>query len=147
MRLLPLAPFALAVQTSLAAPGPAQAPGTPAAPAAPAARVLIKAGRLIDGRANDVRTGVGILIEGDRISAVGPIARLEPQAAGARVIDLSGMTVLPGFIDTHTHLLLQGDPTAASYDEQLLKQSTPYRAILGARNARLALEHGFTTIR
>ncbi|MGH9260835.1 MAG: amidohydrolase family protein, partial [Acidimicrobiales bacterium] len=144
MRLLPLVPFALAVQTSLGAPAPAQAPGAPAAPAAPAVRVLIKAGGLIDGRANEVRTGVGILIEGDRISAVGPIARLEPQAAGARVIDLSGMTVLPGFIDTHTHLLLQGDPTAASYDEQLLKQSTPYRAILGARNARLALEHGFT---
>jgi imidazolonepropionase-like amidohydrolase len=57
------------------------------------------------------------------------------------------MTVLPGLIDTHTHLLLNGDPTSGSYDEQLLYQSTPYRAILAARNARLALEHGFTAIR
>jgi imidazolonepropionase-like amidohydrolase len=63
------------------------------------------------------------------------------------VIDLAQMTVLPGLIDAHTHLLLQGDPTAASYDEQLLYQSTPYRAILAARNARIALEHGFTAIR
>jgi imidazolonepropionase-like amidohydrolase len=63
------------------------------------------------------------------------------------VIDLSRLTVLPGFIDTHTHILLQGDITAADYDEQLLKQSTPYRAILAARIARIALEHGFTSMR
>src|SRR5204862_511932 len=90
---------------------------------------------------------VGILIEGDRIKAVGPVAQVQGQAKGARVIDLSQMTVLPGLIDTHTHLLLQGDPTAGSYNDQLLYQSTPYRAILAARNARIALEHGFTTIR
>ncbi|HXF94814.1 MAG TPA: amidohydrolase family protein [Gemmatimonadales bacterium] len=114
---------------------------------APAAPTLIKAGRLIDGRADAVQQQVGILVEGDRIRAVGPLARIEAQARDARVIDLSHMTVLPGLIDTHTHLLLQGDPTAESYDEQLLKQSIPYRAILGARNARIALEHGITTIR
>jgi imidazolonepropionase-like amidohydrolase len=50
-------------------------------------------------------------------------------------------------IDAHTHLLLQGDVTAADYDAQLLTQSIPYRAILAARNARLALEHGFTALR
>jgi imidazolonepropionase-like amidohydrolase len=109
--------------------------------------VLVKAGRLIDGRADAPRTGVAILVEGERIKAVGSLAQLEPQAKGARVIDLSRLTVLPGFIDTHTHLLLQGDPTAQSYDEQLLYQSIPYRAILAARNARLALEHGFTALR
>jgi imidazolonepropionase-like amidohydrolase len=113
----------------------------------PATSVLIKAGRLIDGIGNTPRTGVGILVVGDRIQAVGPLAQITAQAGDARVIDLSGMTVLPGFIDTHTHLLLNGDPTAASYDEQLLYQSIPYRAILGARNARLALEQGFTTLR
>jgi hypothetical protein len=50
-------------------------------------------------------------------------------------------------IDTHTHVLLQGDITAADYDEQLLKQSTAYRAILGTRSVRRALDYGFTTIR
>ena len=117
------------------------------APSPPAATVLIKAGRLIDGRSDAPQSGVGVLIEGERIKAVGPLAQIQSQAKGARVIDLSQMTVLPGFIDTHTHLLLQGDPTAQSYNEQLLYQSTPYRAILAARNARIALEHGFTAIR
>ena len=130
---------------TLAAVTPAWAQAPPPAQTAPP--LLIKAGRLIDGRSDAPQSGVGILIEGDRIKAVGPIAQVQGQARGARVIDLSQMTVLPGFIDTHTHLLLQGDPTAQSYNEQLLYQSTPYRAILAARNARIALEHGFTAIR
>ncbi|PYO95894.1 MAG: amidohydrolase [Gemmatimonadetes bacterium] len=115
--------------------------------ARPAAPVLVKVGRLIDGRSDAPQAGVGILIDGDRIKAVGPLAQVQGQAQGARVIDLSQMAVLPGLIDTHTHLLLQGDPTAESYNEQLLYESTPYRAILAARNARIALEHGFTAIR
>ena len=115
--------------------------------AQPAPPIFIRAGRLIDGRSDAAQSGVGILIEGERIKAVGPLAQVQGQAKGARVIDLSQMTVLPGFIDAHTHLLLQGDPTAQSYNEQLLYESTPYRAILAARNARIALEHGFTAIR
>src|SRR6266511_3421813 len=126
------APPCLAAQASAAAPPPL---------------ILVKAGRLIDGRSAQVQANVGILIDGERIRAVGPVAQIEAQARGARVIDLSQMTVLPGFIDTHTHLLLQGDVTSADYDVQLLYQSIPYRAILGARNARIALEHGFTTVR
>ena len=114
---------------------------------APSQAVLIKAGRLVDGRSPQVQTNVGILVEGERIRAVGPLAQLQAQAGNARVIDLSQMTVLPGMIDAHTHLLLQGDVTSQDYEDQLLKQSIPYRAILAARNARIALEHGFTAIR
>src|SRR6266536_3579829 len=126
------------------------AASTLAAQATPAPRTqptLIKAGRLIDGRTDQVQTNVGILVDGDRIRAIGPLAQVQAQAQNAKVIDLSQMTVLPGLIDTHTHLLLQGDPTSESYDAQLLYQSIPYRAILAARNARLALEHGFTALR
>src|SRR2546426_2641287 len=115
--------------------------------ASPPRQTLVKAGRLIDGRSDAPQANVGILVEGERIVAVGPLAQVQGQAKNATVVDLAGMTVLPGFIDTHTHLLLQGDPTSESYDQQLLYQSTPYRAILAARNARLALEHGFTAIR
>lgn len=122
------------------------APPAPPLPAA-AQPVLIKAGRLIDGRSPQVQANVGILIEGQRIRAVGPLAPVQAQAPNARVIDLSHMTVLPGLIDTHTHLLLQGDITSQDYEDQILKQSIAYRAILAARNARIALEHGFTAIR
>ncbi|HEU5260948.1 MAG TPA: amidohydrolase family protein [Gemmatimonadales bacterium] len=131
------------VTVALCGTATAQAPATSTPPQA----VLIKAGRLIDGRSDTPQANVGILIDGERIRAVGPLARIQTQAGGARVVDLSQMTVLPGLIDTHTHLLLQGDPTAESYNAQLLYQSIPYRAILAARNARIALEHGFTTIR
>jgi len=135
--------FVLFATLAIATPARAQPPR----PVQTASPVLIKAGRLIDGRSDGPQSGVGILIEGDRIKAVGPLAQVQAQARGARVIDLSQMTVLPGFIDAHTHLLLQGDSTAQAYNDQLLYESTPYRAILAARNARIALEHGFTAIR
>jgi imidazolonepropionase-like amidohydrolase len=108
---------------------------------------LVHAGRLIDGVADQIRTDLGIVVTGERITFVGPWAEAHRQSPGARVIDLSRATVLPGLIDDHVHILLQGDPTAASYEEQLLRQSTPYRAILGARNAYHALTEGFTALR
>src|SRR3989442_4856383 len=110
-------------------------------------QMLIKAGRLVDGRSQQVQTNVAILAAGERIKAVGAVAQLQSQAQIALIIDLSKMTVLPGLIDAHTHLLLQGDITSQEYEDQLLKQSIPYRAILAARNARLSLEHGFTALR
>src|ERR1700682_5791973 len=113
-------------------------------PVATPKKIAIRAGRLIDGKSDKPVQNALILIEGDTIVSVTPGAT--PPAA-MELIDLSTSTVLPGFIDTHTHVLLNGDVTAEDYDVQLLKQSIPYRAILGARNARVALEHGFTTIR
>jgi len=117
------------------------------APTAPPKRIIIRAGRLIDGAAQNARSDQGILVEGDRIVAVGPYSEVSGRASGAERIDLSGMTVLPGLIDNHTHVLLQGDITAADYDEQLLKESIPYRAIRATAAARTALLNGFTTIR
>jgi imidazolonepropionase-like amidohydrolase len=120
--------------------------GAPA-PTAPLKRVIIHAGRLIDGVAETARSNQGILVEGDRIIAVGPYAEVSGRAAGADRVDLGGMTVLPGLIDNHTHVLLQGDITVADYDEQLLKESIPYRAIRATAAARTALLNGFTAIR
>lgn len=129
---------------TLPAAGRAQAPaGAPRPPA----RILVHAGRLIDGLADTPRADQGVLIEGERIVAVGPYADLEGRAAGAERIDLGRMTVLPGLIDNHTHILLQGDITAADYDEQLLKESIPYRTIRATVAARKALMNGFTTLR
>jgi imidazolonepropionase-like amidohydrolase len=111
---------------------------------APPKRLAIRAGRLIDGKSDAPIANALILVEGDKIVSVTPGGSAP---AGVQLIDLSKATVLPGFVDTHTHVLLQGDITEADYDAQLLKESIPYRAILAARNARIALEHGFTTIR
>ena len=125
---------------------PARLPAQTTAPT-PAKRTLIRAGRLIDGELDRVRVDQGILIEGDRISKVGPYSEVAGAAGDATVLDLSAMTVLPGLIDNHTHILLQGDITAADYDEQLLKESIPYRTIRATVAVRTALEHGFTTMR
>ena len=115
---------------------------------APPSIVLIKAGRLIDVRAGRVLENQGILIEGERIKAVGALGEIQKSAPStARLIDLLRATVLPGLADCHTHILLQGDITAADYDEQLLKESIPYRTIRATVAARTGLLNGFTAMR
>jgi imidazolonepropionase-like amidohydrolase len=110
-----------------------------------AAVVAIKAGTLIDGRADAPRHNQTIVIRDHRIEAVGAGVAIPPDA---RVIDLSNMTVLPGLIDTHTHMFLQGeDPALGGYDVQLLNYPLAYRAARATVSARRALEQGFTTIR
>ncbi|MFL5379356.1 MAG: amidohydrolase family protein [Myxococcales bacterium] len=107
--------------------------------------VLVKAARLIDGRGETARTGMAVLVQGDRIAQVGPASELSKTSPP--VIDLGDATLLPGLIDNHVHLLLQGDVTAADYDEQLLKESIPYRTIRAVSAARVGLFNGFTTMR
>jgi imidazolonepropionase-like amidohydrolase len=111
---------------------------------APIVTRYVRCGTLVQPESGKILHNVLITIQGERIREVQENASAP---ASGETIDLSDHTCLPGLIDTHTHVLLQGDITAADYDEQLLKQSTAYRAILGTRSVRRALDYGFTTIR
>src|SRR5512132_1396226 len=119
----------------------------PLGAAEPATVTAIRAGTLIDGKSSTPRRDQVIVVRGNRIESVGDAASAKiPE--GAAVIDLSRATVLPGLIDSHTHIFLQGeDPAEGGYDVQLLKYPLAFRAARAAVSARRALEQGFTTIR
>jgi imidazolonepropionase-like amidohydrolase len=107
----------------------------------------IRAGTLIDGKSNSVRHDQVILIRGNRIESVGDASSAKIPA-GASVIDLSKSTVLPGLIDCHTHIFLQGeDPAEGGYDANILFQPLSLRAARATVAVRRALEQGFTTLR
>lgn len=105
--------------------------------------VAVKAGRLIDGTGAAPMANAVILIEGDRIREVGANLRIPP---GAQVVDLSGMTVLPGFVDGHVHYThpVVGTP---GWDLSMVRDMPARMALRGARHAREALESGFTAAR
>jgi imidazolonepropionase-like amidohydrolase len=116
---------------------------------APAAEpvTVIRAGALIDGKSDAIRHNQVIVIRGNRIESVGDAAsaKIPP---GAAVIDLSRFTVLPGLIDSHTHIFLQGeDPAQGGYDANILKYPLAYRAARATVSVRRALEQGFTALR
>jgi len=114
---------------------------------AEAAVTVIRAGTLLDGRSDQPRHDQVIVVRGRQIEAVGDAASTRAPA-GATLIDLSASTVLPGLVDSHTHVFLQGeDPQEGGYDAQLLMAPLALRAVRAAVSARRALEQGFTTIR
>ena len=131
-----------ALSLALVAPCAELAGQTAAATATTSApvRIAIRAGRLIDGLGGAPATDVVILVENDRITAVGKGLPIPP---GAQVIDLRRSTVLPGFIDAHTHVTSQPE----NYMEDLFRKSPVDVAVAAHVFARRTLEAGFTTIR
>ena len=134
---------------------------TPLAAQSPSPTTLVKAGRLLDPRSGNVRSPAAVLIERDKIKEVGEPSRVQANApAGVNMIDLGTATLLPGLIDSHTHLLM--DDIVAPHEAerarhlnggyapaQLLAivESPSKRVLIGAQAAREDLESGITTVR
>jgi len=140
LTLLPLLPLSLLAQES-------RLGGTPPDESGPGTVSVIRAGTLIDGRSDQPRHNQVIVVRGTRIERIEDAAGAKVPA-GAIWIDLGRATVLPGLIDAHTHIFLQGEnPAEGGYDIQLLKWGLAFRAARATVSARRALEQGFTTIR
>ncbi|HEX4963005.1 MAG TPA: amidohydrolase family protein [Thermoanaerobaculia bacterium] len=113
--------------------------------AAPPAPLLLTGARVLDPAGERLLDGRDVLIENGRIAAVGPAGTLT-FPAGARKVDLAGLTLIPGLIEMHSHLLLHPyDETP--WDDQVLKESLELRTIRAVGAARATLEAGFTTVR
>jgi imidazolonepropionase-like amidohydrolase len=158
MRRLVLAALSLVLAT-----GCAQPPSPPAAssraeeprpvsrgerdgvPARPEHPLLLKPARVFDGVDPAAHEGWVVLVKGERIEAAGPAADVKVPA-DARTIDLPKMTLLPGLIDAHTHVLLH-PYNEASWDDQVLKEPQALRVCRATNHLRSTLQSGFTTIR
>jgi len=142
-------PFAVAILTVTELAAQSSSPTT-----------LIKASRLLDPRSGNVLSPAAVLIENGKIKEVGPVSQVEPHAtAGVKTIDLGTATLLPGLIDSHTHLLV--DPIGPAEVERArhynggfepglllaIVESPSKRVLLGEQSAREDLESGITTVR
>lgn len=110
-------------------------------PASPDRWIAVRAGRLFNGT-DQLQKNQVVLIEGDRITRVGPAEAIKIPA-GSEVIDLSHATVMPGLIDAHTHVFGNGP----DFDMQILRESYQYRTLTALSNAQKDLMIGFTTLR
>jgi len=104
--------------------------------------VAVRAARLLDVAAGRYVENAVVVVRGDRIESVGTQV-----PAGAAVLDLGDRVLLPGLTDAHTHILLQGDATQAEYEHQILKEYPAHLVARAVRALKIALEHGFTTMR
>lgn len=110
--------------------------------------VLVRALRMLDVRSGKIVEDAALVIEGERIMAVGVATEILKQTpAAVAVLDLGNVTVLPGLIDAHTHLLARIPEGVNGYALNLVTKSQAYRALEGAANARGTLHAGFTTVR
>jgi len=117
----------------------------PVAPGASANATLLKADRVFDARSAQAHAGWAVLVQGDKIAAVGPAAQMQ-LPPGTQTIDLPGTTMLPGLIDAHSHIFLH-PYNETLWNDQVLKETLPYRTIEAVQHVRATLMAGFTALR
>ena len=114
-------------------------------PAASTASYLLKADRVFDARSESTHSGWAVLVQGDKIAAVGPADRVQAPA-GVQVIAMPGTTLMPGLIDAHSHIFLHPyDETL--WNDQVLEEPLAYRTIEAVNHVRDTLMAGFTALR
>ena len=107
--------------------------------------ILLKPARVWTAEsAGPPREGWAVLVQDDKIAAVGPASQID--ATGAQVVELPGTTLIPGLMDLHSHLFLH-PYNETLWDDQVLKESPTYRTLRAAVQAKATLEAGFTTLR
>lgn len=134
-------PARVPAQAAPASPSRGAGPVAPAPP--PNTHYVLRCGSVIDGVSAQPRRNAEIVVDQNKITE---IRAAGANSGNAQTIDLSRETCLPGLIDVHSHVLLQGD-IIIDYDEQLLKESTAYRAIRATVSVKNALNFGFTGLR
>jgi imidazolonepropionase-like amidohydrolase len=107
--------------------------------------IVLKPARVFDGVADRPMEGWAVVVRGDKIESAGPVADVRTPE-NARVMELPGMTLLPGLIDAHSHLLLH-PYNEASWNDQVLRESLAFRVARATAHARNTLLAGFTTLR
>ncbi len=128
------------------AQGPAGRGGRRARAAAAVARpIVLKPARVFDGVNPEAHDGWAVVVRGDRIEAAGPSGEVKVPE-GARVIDMPGMTLIPGLIDLHTHVLLHPYDEAL-WNDQVLKEALALHVCRATNHLKSTLLSGFTTIR
>ena len=112
---------------------------------APTTSYLLKGDRVFDARSEHTHAGWAVLVQGDRIAAVGPADQIRAPS-DARVIDLPGTTLMPGMIDAHSHIFLH-PYNETLWNDQVLKETLPYRTIQAVTHVHDTLMAGFTALR
>jgi imidazolonepropionase-like amidohydrolase len=123
----------------------ATAQQTSAAAAAPPKSVVLRPARVFDGVSAEPHAGWAVVVTGERITSVGPASEIKPPA-GATTVELPGLTLLPGLIEAHSHLLLH-PYNETSWDDQVLHEALALRVARATNHARSTLMAGFTTVR
>src|ERR1051325_4941511 len=124
---------------------PSRAGFAPLVPPPPGRPVLLRPDRVFDATSEEKHAGWVVLVEGDSIAAVGPASAVRAPN-NVETIALPGLTLLPGFIDAHSHLFLH-PYNETLWNDQVLKEPEGYRMVEAVLHARNTLLQGFTTLR